>query len=88
LNVELAQKKMVPFKTRVRARSFDEFSSWVRHPGEEFLYVLEGAIAFYTEYYEPVVLSAGDSVYYDSDMGHACVSASEQDALILWVSTA
>jgi transcriptional regulator with XRE-family HTH domain len=88
LNVELAQKKMVPFKTRVRARSFDEFSSWVRHPGEEFLYVLEGAIAFYTEYYEPVVLSAGDSVYYDSDMGHACVSASEEDALILWVSTA
>ncbi len=37
LNVELAQKKMVPFKTRVRARSFEEFSSWVRHPGEEFL---------------------------------------------------
>ncbi len=87
LNVELARKKMIPFKTRVRARSFEEFSSWVRHPGEEFLFVLEGGIAFYTEFYEPVVLSAGDSVYYDSEMGHACVSVSADDALILWVST-
>lgn len=87
LNVELARKKMIPFKTRVRARSFEEFSSWVHHPGEEFLYVLEGGIAFYTEFYEPVVLSAGDSVYYDSEMGHACVSVSRDDALILWVST-
>jgi transcriptional regulator with XRE-family HTH domain len=88
LGVELARPKMIPFKTRVRARSFEAFSSWVRHPGEEFLYVLEGSIAFYTEFYEPVVLNAGDSVYYDSDMGHACVSVGDEDALILWVSTA
>jgi len=88
LAVELAQRKMVPFKTRVRARSIDEFAGWVRHPGEELLYVLEGSIAFYTEFYEPVTLTAGDSMYYDSDMGHACVSVSVEDALILWVSTA
>jgi transcriptional regulator with XRE-family HTH domain len=87
LSVELAQRKMIPFKTTVRARLFDEFANWVRHPGEEFLYVLDGSIAFYTEFYEPVTLAAGDSVYYDSDMGHACVSVSEEDATILWVST-
>lgn len=87
LSVELAQRKMIPFRTKVRARSFDEFASWVRHPGEEFLYVLEGSIAFYTEFYEPVMFAAGDSVYYDSDMGHACVSVSDEDATILWVST-
>lgn len=87
LSVELAQRKMIPFRTKVRARSFDEFASWVRHPGEEFLYVLVGSIAFYTEFYEPVTLAAGDSVYYDSDMGHACISVSGEDATILWVST-
>ena len=87
LSVELAQRKMIPFKTTVRARAFEEFASWVRHPGEEFLFVLEGNIAFYTEFYEPITLSAGDSVYYDSDMGHACVSVSDADATILWVST-
>jgi len=88
LSVDLAQKKMIPFKTRIRARALDEFAGWVRHPGEEFLYVLEGSIAFYTEFYEPVALTAGDSIYYDSDMGHACVSVGAEDALILWVSTA
>lgn len=87
LSVELAQRKMIPFRTKVRARSFDEFSDWVRHPGEEFLYVLDGTIAFYTEFYEPVTLAAGDSVYYDSDMGHACVSVGDGVATILWVST-
>lgn len=87
LNVELAQRKMIPFRTKVRARSFDEFADWVRHPGEEFLYVLDGSIAFYTEFYEPITLVAGDSVYYDSDMGHACVSVGGDDATILWVST-
>lgn len=87
LSVELAQRKMIPFRTKVCARSFDEFSDWVRHPGEEFLYVLDGTIAFYTEFYEPVTLAAGDSVYYDSDMGHACVSVGDGVATILWVST-
>lgn len=88
LCTELAQRKMIPFKTRVRARSIDEFSSWVRHPGEEFLYVIDGSITFYSEYYEPITLTAGDSLYYDSDMGHACTSSGGPDALILWVSTA
>jgi quercetin dioxygenase-like cupin family protein len=49
--------------------------------------VLSGEISFYSEFYEPVRLAEGDSLYYDSGMGHACVSESEQDAQILWVST-
>lgn len=85
LSTELARKKMVPFKTKVRARSFDDFSDWVRHEGEEFLLVLEGELALYTEFYEPVAMSVGDSTYYDANMGHALVSLSEEDALVLWV---
>jgi transcriptional regulator with XRE-family HTH domain len=85
LSTELARKKMVPFKTRVRARSFDDFGDWVRHEGEEFLLVLEGEVALYTEFYEPVSMLAGDSMYYDANMGHALVSLSVEDALILWV---
>lgn len=84
---ELTHKKMVPFKTVVHARSFNDFSDWVRHPGEEFLLVLCGSITFYSEFYEPVELSEGDSLYYDAGMGHVCVSQSEQDAQILWVCT-
>jgi quercetin dioxygenase-like cupin family protein len=76
---------MVPFKTRVRARRFDEFKEWVRHDGEEFLLVLRGKVCFYSEFYEPVELAQGDSVYYDATMGHAVVSVSADDADILWV---
>ena len=87
LATELTNKKMVPFKTTVHARSFDDFPDWVRHSGEEFLLVLSGAIRFFSEFYEPIRLQQGDSIYYDAGMGHLCVSDSEQDAQILWVCT-
>lgn len=87
LATQLSNKKMMPFKTRVHARRFEEFSNWVRHDGEEFLFVLEGAITLYSEFYEPVLLHEGDSVYYDANMGHMLVSESEKDALILWVTS-
>ncbi|CUB05905.1 helix-turn-helix domain-containing protein [Marinomonas fungiae] len=85
LNYSISRKKMVPFKTIVRARSFSEFKEWVRHDGEEFLLVLSGCVIFYSEFYEPVELNEGDSVYYDAAMGHIVVSNSPEDAQILWV---
>ncbi|WP_114716356.1 helix-turn-helix domain-containing protein [Vibrio cholerae] len=86
LATQLSNKKMMPFKSRVRARAFEEYSDWVRHDGEEFLLILEGEVMFYSEFYEPVHLVEGDSVYYDANMGHMLVSVSEEDALILWVT--
>lgn len=87
LSWQLAQKRMIPFKTIVRARDFNEFSEWVRHDGEEFLMVLDGDIWLYTEFYEPLHLAQGDSIYFDSDMGHALISVSETDAVVLSVCT-
>lgn len=86
LATEMSQKKMMPFKSVVRARSFDEFNGWVRHDGEEFLLILDGEVIFYSEFYEPLMLSEGDSVYYDANMGHALISHGENDAQILWVT--
>jgi len=86
LATQLTNKKMMPFKSLVRARDFSEFSEWVRHDGEEFLLVLSGAITFFSEFYEPVKLNEGDSVYYDANMGHMLTSVSEEDALILWIT--
>ncbi|MEM7172571.1 MAG: XRE family transcriptional regulator [Pseudomonadota bacterium] len=88
LCTEIARKKMVPFKSTIRVRSFDEFSGWVRHEGEEFLLVLSGKVLFYSEFYEPVALGEGDSAYYDAAMGHACVSTGPEDAVVLWVTAA
>ena len=74
-------------RVSVRARSMDEFDGWVRHDGEEFLYVLTGVITLYTEFYEPVEMRRGDSAYYDATMGHNVVSTSDEDATILWVTS-
>ncbi|MGB0664051.1 MAG: helix-turn-helix domain-containing protein [Pontibacterium sp.] len=86
LATQLTSKRMIPYRTRVRARSFEEFKGWVRHDGEEFLYVLSGSLQFYTEFYEPIELMPGDSAYYDCEMGHALVSTSEEDAEVIWVT--
>lgn len=86
LATSLTRKKMIPYRTVVRARCFDDYKEWVRHDGEEFLYVLDGEVMFYTEFYEPTLLKQGDSAYYDCEMGHALVSVSEQDAMVIWVT--
>ncbi|MEM9129342.1 MAG: XRE family transcriptional regulator [Pseudomonadota bacterium] len=83
----LSKKKMLPYRACIRARSFDEFDGWVRHDGEEFLYVLTGVIRLYSEFYEPIDMRRGDSAYYDATMGHNVISLSNEDATILWVTS-
>ncbi len=83
----LSRKSMLPYRARIRARSFEEFDGWVRHDGEEFLYVRTGAIRLLTEFYAPVEMRRGDSAYYDASMGHNVISVSDDDATILWVTS-
>jgi len=83
----LTQKSMLPYRAHIRARSMDEFDGWVRHDGEEFLYVLTGEITLFTEFYEPTQMKRGDSAYYDAAMGHNVISTSAEDATILWVTS-
>ncbi len=87
LSPELSRKHFTPIVATVNARDIDEFDEFSSHDGEEFIYILDGAIDFYTEHYEPIRLNAGDSCYIDSQMGHACVSVSEHDAKIMWVTS-
>lgn len=86
LCTDLRQKRMIPILTRIRAKTATEFGDLVRHPGEEFIYVLEGKIEVHSEYYDPVVLSVGEGIYLDSSMGHAYVVADGcHEALVLGV---
>ncbi|MFV2029538.1 helix-turn-helix domain-containing protein [Neisseria sp. S1] len=86
LCAELSNKQFVPLLTRIKARNVHEFPTLLQHEGEEFIYVLEGEVTLHTDFYRPTMLSQGDSCYFDSGMGHACVAGSE-DALVLWVSS-
>ncbi|WP_299946359.1 helix-turn-helix domain-containing protein [uncultured Ruegeria sp.] len=83
----LTKKQMLPYRARVRSRSMEEFDGWVRHDGEEFLYVLTGVVQLFTEFYEPVEMRRGDTAYYDGSMGHNVISISDEDATILWVTS-
>lgn len=77
LNTDITHKKMIPILVEHRARTMEEFGSLVRHPGEEFIYVMEGAIEVHTEFYAPTIVKAGESIYLDSTMGHAYLAASD-----------
>lgn len=80
---ELRRKRMIPVLTRVRAKSLDEFGELVRHSGEEYIHVLEGRMEVHTEFYDPIVLETGESVYIDSNMGHAYIAAEGCDEVLL-----
>ncbi len=86
LCTELRKKRMIPILTRIRAKDVEDFGELVRHSGEEFIYVIEGGIVVHTEFYDPVTLDRGGSIYIDSNMGHAYVVAEGFDeALVLGV---
>jgi transcriptional regulator with XRE-family HTH domain len=83
---ELRRKRMIPIITRISAHSAEEFGALVHHSGEEFIYVLEGGIKVLTEFYDPVLLKVGESIYIDSNMGHAYVTADGcEQAVVLGV---
>ena len=86
LCTELRRKRMIPIITRIRAKSLSEFGDLVRHSGEDYIHVLEGTSIVHTEFYDPVTLKAGESIYIDSNMGHAYIAADDcAEAVVLGV---
>jgi transcriptional regulator with XRE-family HTH domain len=55
----------------------------MRHPGEELVYVLEGALCFTVDG-EPTRLDAGDSIHFRTDRPHTWENPSERPARALW----
>lgn len=80
---ELRRKRMIPVLAHVRAHSLEEFGPLVQHPGEEYTHVLEGRIVLHTEFYDPIVLEVGESVYIDSNMGHAYIAGEGCDEAVV-----
>ena len=86
LCTELRRKRMIPIITRIRARTLAEFGDLVRHQGEEVIYVVQGRIQVHTEFYDPVELEEGESIYIDSTMGHAYLAGEGcEEAVVLGV---
>jgi transcriptional regulator with XRE-family HTH domain len=82
---DLLGKVMVPIIIEVQARSVEDVGGLVRHAGEEYLYVLSGAMELHSDVYAPLRLAKGDSIYFDSGMAHAYVRVSEEPCSVLAV---
>jgi transcriptional regulator with XRE-family HTH domain len=87
LSTDLLNKQITPILCEYHARTLEEFGDFMRHEGEEFLYVLDGELALHTDCYAPLKLKAGESVYFDSRMGHAYLSAAAQPCRALSICT-
>jgi transcriptional regulator with XRE-family HTH domain len=85
---DLPGKRMTPMTADIKARSLEETNGFQRHEGEEFTYVLEGTLVLHTEFYEPLRVEAGGSVYFDSTMGHTYVAAGDKPLKIVCVCSA
>lgn len=80
---DFLNKRFVPIVAELRVRSLEEFGELIRHPGEEYAFVLEGSVVFHTELYAPLSMAKGDSIYFDSGMGHAYLAGEDGPCRVL-----
>lgn len=82
---DLTGKHMIPMAGTIKAHERADFTDFVSHPGEEFLMLLEGRLEVHIKGRDTITLAPGDSMYFDSGLGHVYVSAGDRDARILVV---
>ena len=78
-------KRMTPAWGRIEGRTVQEFSDFVRHPGQEFVMVLSGSVRIRFETGESIALKRLESAYFDSAVGHVYLSTSRRPAELVVV---
>ncbi|WP_027800622.1 helix-turn-helix domain-containing protein [Paraburkholderia dilworthii] len=76
----LTGKRMVPMRAHIHARSVSDFPEYIRHSGEEFVFLLSGKLELRFENGKSFKLMPGDSLYFDSSIGHIYLSIGDEDA--------
>jgi transcriptional regulator with XRE-family HTH domain len=84
---DVAGKAMIPIAATIHSRSVEEFTEFIKHPGQEFAYVLSGAIRLVFENGEEIHLKRNEATYFDSSIGHIYLSTSKTPARVLAVCT-
>lgn len=88
LATSVTGKPINPVLGTIHARKISGPNDFARHSGVEFVYVLSGEIEVHFDTGEVTRLGKGDSLYFDSRIGHAYISVSKQLAKIVGVITA
>jgi transcriptional regulator with XRE-family HTH domain len=85
LCTDLREKRMVPSLVTIKAHEVSEFGEHSKHAGEEFVFVLNGAVEVHSQFYNPVTIRQGQGIYIDSNMRHAYVAKDCDEATVLCV---
>jgi transcriptional regulator with XRE-family HTH domain len=80
LAADLTGKQMIPMRATINARSIADFPDYIRHPGEEFVYLLAGTLKICFADGREFSLHPGDSLYFNSGIGHLYLAAGEGNA--------
>jgi len=80
-------KAMTPMVGTSSSHTTDEFKDYIRHAGQEFVFVLKGRVRLQFETGESVVLSRFECAYFDSGVGHVYLRASKHPGQVLVVCT-
>jgi transcriptional regulator with XRE-family HTH domain len=88
LGTASSNKSMTPLVATVYARAIDDNTQFVQHEGEEFVFVLSGVVEVHFDTGDVFRLQQGDSLYYESQIGHTLISVSKENAKIISVVNA
>ncbi|MGE5328540.1 MAG: helix-turn-helix domain-containing protein [Deltaproteobacteria bacterium] len=75
-------KRAEPFMVTVEPEANNAEIHYNSHPGQEFNYVLEGAMKVYIDGHE-ITLNEGDSLYFDSGINHGMKAINNKPARFL-----
>lgn len=78
-------KVMTPLVATVHSREVDDFTEFIKHPGQEFAYVLSGAVTIQFENGQRINLKRNEAAYFDSSIGHVYLTTSRTPARVLAV---
>ena len=82
---EISGKVMTPIIATIFSRDLAEFTEYIKHPGQEFTYVVSGAVRIVFETGNEISLKRNESAYFDSSVGHVYLSTSKSPARVLAV---
>ncbi len=77
LCADLKEKHMVPMEGSTKAGDISDFDHFGQHPGEEFIFVLDGVLEVHIGIKKKVILNQGDSMYFNSWQPHLYLASRE-----------
>lgn len=87
LSTDLLNKSFTPILADIKTRRVEDFGEFTSHPGEEFLFVIQGEVELHTECYAPARLRTGESIYFDSTVRHAYLAVGNGPCRALSICT-